>query len=260
MPRARDFVCQLNTQLEVLRSERAAYDDVWQKVARFESDRMTMFDGQVGNNVEQMLRRDERDLDNTCRQAISVFSSGMLSGVCPPSDIWFSLKVSDLSGGDDLKRYRPVALWLEKIEQIFRADFVQKNLYTQQVSSYKHIGLYGMQCMLVGESPDHKTYYRDIPVDEIYIANDYAGRVNMVYREMQVTLQQAVQLFGVDNLSPRLKEMASNKQTSPTEKVRIVHAVVEKAPGYENILGNNQLPYASYYFEPGEEHLISEGG
>lgn len=260
MSRAKDFVCQLNTQLAQLKTERAPFDDVWRKVARFESERMTFFDGQLGNNVDMMLRRDERDVDNTCRQAIGVFSSGMLSGVCPPSDQWFRLKVSDASGGDDLKKYRPVASWLENLEKVFMRDFTQKNFYTQQVSSYKHIGLYGMQCMLVGESPDGETYYRDVPVDEIYVANDFTGRVNMVFREMQVTLQQCCQLFGIKNLSPRLQNLASDKAHDPNERVIIVHAVIEKAPGYENILGNSPLKFASYYFEPGEEHLISEGG
>ena len=258
--RAKDFVQQLNTQLEQLRAERAPFDDVWRKVAVFESERMTLFDGQLGNEPAQAMRRDVRDVDNTCRQAITVFSSGMLSGVSPPSDQWFSLRIADSSGGDDLKKYRPVASWLEQVENIFLKDFAAKNFYTQQVSSYKHVGLYGMQAMLVGESQQLGTYYRDVPVDEIFIANDYAGRVNAVYREMRITLQQALTMFGKENLSPCLQRMAEDRHVNPQERITIVHAVMEKAPGYENIIGNNKLPYVSYYFEPGEDHLISEGG
>ncbi len=258
--RASDFVQQLNTQFGQLKSERAPFDEIWRKVAVFESERMTLFDGQLGNNPAQGMRRDVRDVDNTCRQAITVFSSGMLSGVSPPSDQWFTLRIADKSGGDDLKKYRPVANWLEQIENLFLKDFTAKNFYTQQVSSYKHIGLYGMQAMLVGESPQMGTYYRDVPVDEIYIANDYAGRVNVVYREMRITLQQALTMFGKENLSPCLQALAEDKNANPQEHVTIVHAVMEKAPGYENIIGDNKLPYASYYFEPGEDHLISEGG
>ncbi|MCR5563450.1 MAG: head-tail connector protein [Desulfovibrio sp.] len=254
-------VQNLNTSFGVLKSERAAFDDVWRKVAVFESERMTMFDGQLGDDVYRMMRRDLRDVDNTCRQAIAVFSSGMLSGVCPPSDQWFLLRIADKSGGDDLKKYRPVARWLESVEKVFAKDFTNKNFYTQQVSSYKHIALYGMQCMLVGEAPDGGgTYYRDIPVDEIYIANDYAGRVNCVFREMRLTLQQALEFFGKENLSPCVQRLVDSKDFNANEKITVIHAVIKKAPGYENVMGNNQLPYASYYFEPGEEHLISEGG
>ena len=261
MPDRKEFVQNLNTTFDVLKSERSAFDDVWRKVAVYESERMTMFDGQLGADVDRMMRRDLRDVDNTCRQAIAVFSSGMLSGVCPPSDQWFSLRIADKSGGDELKKYRPVARWLEEVERVFVKDFTNKNFYTQQVSSYKHIGLYGMQCMLVGEAPGGRgTYYRDIPVDEIYIANDYAGRVNLVFREMRLTLQQAIELFGKENLSACVQRVVDNKDFNPNEKVDVVHAVIQKAPGYENIMGNNKLPYASYYFEPGEEHLISEGG
>lgn len=261
MARAKDFVQQLNTQFGQFKAERAPFDDVWRKVAVFESERMTLFDGQLGRDPSQALRRDPRDLDNTCRQAITVFSSGMLSGVSPPSDQWFQLRIADKSGGADLEKYRPAAEWLEQVEKVFRKDFIKKNFYTQQVSSYKHIGLYGMQAMLVGESPKGQgTYYRDVPVDEIYVANDFAGRVNVVFREMNITLQHALQMFGKDNLSPLLQKQAEEKNANLQGLVTIIHAVIEKAPGYENIIGNNTLEYASYYFEPGEEHLISEGG
>ena len=259
--REREFVQHLNAMLGQLKAERSPFDDVWRKVARFESDMMNMFDGQLGNNPEIGLRRDPRDLDNTCRQAITVFSSGMLSGVSPASDQWFSLRVSDKSGGADLEKYRPVAQWLEQVEQVFARDFVNKNFYTQQVSSYKHIGLYGMQCMLVGEAPGTgDTYYRDVPVDEIYIAEDYAGSVNTVFREMLITLGQALQTFGKDNLSPALQRVVDQKDVDLSQKITVVHAVVPKAPGYEPLMGRNKLRYASYYFEPGEEHLIREGG
>lgn len=261
MARAKDFVQQLNAQFGQFKAERAPFDDVWRKVAVFESERMTLFDGQLGRDPSQAMRRDPRDLDNTCRQAITVFSSGMLSGVSPPSDQWFQLRIADNSGGADIEKYRPVAQWLEQVETVFRKDFIKKNFYTQQVSSYKHIGLYGMQAMLVGESPKGQgTYYRDVPVDEIYVANDFAGRVNVVFREMNITLQHALQMFGKDNLSPLLQKLAEEKNANLQDLVTIIHAVIEKSPGYENIIGNNTLEYASYYFEPGEEHLISEGG
>lgn len=261
--RAQDFVQRLNAHLGQLKAERTPFDEVWRKVAVFESERMTMFNGQLGNDPAQAMRRDSRDLDNTCRQAITVFSSGMLSGVSPASDQWFALRVADRSGGEDLQKFRPVAAWLEQVENVFRRDFIHKNFYTQQVSSYKHLGLYGMQCMLVGENPGIRgggTYYRDVPVDEVYIANDYAGRVNCVYREMLMTLQNVVEKFGKGNLSPELQQRLKQKNANMHELITIVHAVLQKAPGYENIIGNNQLEYASYYFEPGEEHLISEGG
>lgn len=259
--RARDFVQRLNTQFGEMKSQRAPYDAVWRKVAIFESDRMNLFSGSPSSTDAHLaLYRDPKDIDNTARQAIQVFSSGMLSGVTPPSDQWFTFKVSDQSGGDDLYKWKHVATWLEAVEKIFLNDFVAKNFYTQQVSSYKHIGMFGMQAMYVGFNPDIGTYYRDVPVDEIYVTNDYAGRVNTVFREMQVNVQQAIELFGVKNLSPTIQEMTRRNDFNPNTKMTIVHAVYKKSPGFENIISGNKLPYVSFYFEPGEEHLIEEGG
>ena len=261
MSRAKDFVTTLNQQFGEMQAQRSPYDQVWSKVAVFESDRMNMFAGSATQDNSYIgLYRDARDVDNTARQAIQVFSSGMLSGVTPPSDQWFKLKIADVSGGEDLYKWRPVATYLEAVERIFLADFVAKNFYTQQVSSYKHIGMYGIQCMFVGYTPDIGTYYRDVPVDEIYIANDYAGRVNMVFREMLISIQQAIEFFGLTNLSDTIKRMVRMPEFNPHSKIRVIHAVYKKSPGYENIIGANKLPYVSFYYEPDEEHLISEGG
>lgn len=259
--RAADFVEQLNLSLNSMIAQRSPYDTVWQKVAVFLSDRNNMFTGSpTANNSYMALYRDHRDIDNTARKAIQIFGSGMLSGVTPPSDQWFTLRVADTSGGQELRKWKPVASWLESVEKIFAQDFIAKNFYTQQVSSYKHIGLFGMQAMYVGFHPEVGTYYRDIPIDEIYITNDYAGRVNTVFRDMQISYQQAIELFGLENLSPTVQEQTRTKDFDVTKPMRVVHAVYKKSPGYENILGGNKLPYVSFYFEPEENHLIEEKG
>jgi hypothetical protein len=259
--RAKDVVEKLCLQFSQMKAEREPWAAVWRKIAVFESERGNMFHGTQAQDASYLaLYRNTKDIDNTARNAIQVFSSGMLSGVTPASDQWFRLRVSDASGGKDLQQYRPVAHYLEQLEQVFLKDFVTKNFYTQQVSSYKQIGMYGMQCMNVGFHEDLGTYYRDIPVDEIYVTNDFAGRVNCVFREMFLSIQQAVEMFGQENMSDGVKKMIRMKQFNPNERIRIIHAVYKKSPGFENVLGNNKLPYVSFYFEPAEEHLISEGG
>jgi len=260
--RASDFVQQLNSQFGVMEAQRAPYDAVWSKVAMYESEHMNMFTSQPNAHSDTFLalRRDPKDVDNTARQAISIFSSGMLSGVSPPSDQWFRLKVADVSGGEDKYKWRHIASYLEKLERIFMADFTAKNFYSQQVSSYKNIGLYGIQCMYIGYNSDIGTYYKDISPDEIYVANDYAGRVNCVFRRIQITMQQAIELFGRNNLSVTRQRQIDTPGFDPQSTMDIIHAVYKKSPGFENILSGNQLPFASFYFEPGEDHLISEEG
>ena len=259
--RAKEVVTRLNQQFAEMKTQRQPYESVWRKVAVFESERMNMFTGNPTTDDSYLaLFRNAKDIDNTARQAIQVFSSGMLSGVTPASDQWFRLRVSDISGGADLQKWRPVAKYIEALEKIFMNDFISKNFYTQQVSSYKQIGMYGLQAMNVGYNEEIGTYYRDIPVDEIYVLNDYAGRVNCVFREMSLTIQQAMEQLGKENLSNTVKKMINAKEFNPMDKIRIIHAVYKKSPGFENVLGNNKLPFVSFYFEPDEEHLISEGG
>ena len=262
----------LTARLSQLKSEREPFDSVWRKVALYESERLTSFapaDSQTARRAA-MLRRHSRDLDNTCRQAVTVFAAGMLSGVCPPAEQWFSLRVGEASGGDDLQHYPPVARWLGQVEQMLLRDFAQKNFYAQQVASFKNLALYGMQCMLVGEDRRLGTYYRSVPVDEIYITEDATGRVNQVFRQMRLTLAQAVQLFG-KRLSPRLRRLAGAKRANPQTPVEVVHAVMERGTALtrelEDAAGASvrdargaALPWLSFHFEPGEEHCLGAGG
>lgn len=258
---SRERVQNLGRMFQAMRSERAGFEDVWRQVARFLSPMPEMFaDSAARERDSAMMRRDSRDIDNTARRAVQVFAAGMLSGVSPPSDQWFQLAVADKDGGMELSRRPAVARWLEDLEALFRRDFHQKNFYAQQDSSYRSLGLFGMQCMLVGEHDGRGAYYRDTPIDEIYVAEDYTGRVNAVFREMRVTLQQALELFGKERLSRTTRRMAEQKSVDLAQRVEVVHAVLPKAEGYENLMGGNKLPYASYYFQPDEEHLISEGG
>lgn len=258
---SKERVRKLIEMFQRMKGERSGFEDVWRQVARFLSPSPEMFSGDAGRERDSnMMRRHMRDIDNTARRAVQIFAAGMLSGVSPPADQWFQLAVADKDGGRELSKYPPVARWLEKVEDIFRRDFHQKNFYAQQDGSYRSLGLFGMQCMLVGEHDDIGAYYRDTPIDEVYISEDYTGRVNCVFREMLLTVQQALELFGKDKLSPTLQRIAEGKNPDIAQRVSIVHAVIPKAPGYENIMGGNKLPYASYYFEPGEEHLIQESG
>lgn len=244
-----------------MQGERAAFEDVWRQVARYLSPTPEIFSGSENRETDSnMMRRDQRDIDNTARRAVQIFAAGMLSGVSPPSDQWFQLAVADKHGGRELSRRPAVARWLENVEGIFRRDFHQKNFYAQQDSSYRSLGLFGMQCMLVGEHDERGAYYRDTPVDEIYIAEDYTGKVNCVLRDMRLPLRQAMERFGKERLSPCLRKMAEAKNADLSRRVQVVHAVLPKSAGYENLMGNNKLPFASYYFEPGEGHLISESG
>ena len=258
----------LTARLSQLKSERQPFDDVWRKVALYESERLTSFSGE-GRAARRaaMLRRHGRDLDNTCRQAVTVFAAGMLSGVCPPHEQWFSLRVSEATGGEDLRHFAPVARWLEQVEQMLLRDFAQKNFYAQQVASFKNIGLFGMQCMLVGEDPRLGTWYRSVPVDEIFITEDATGRVNQVFRQMRLTLAQATQLFG-GRLSPRLARMVHSRRANPQTPVDVVHAVMERGTAltreFESAVSPSghgaALPWLSFYFEPQEEHVIGAGG
>jgi hypothetical protein len=252
-------VQDLLSLFSAMKTQRAVYDEVWRHVSMYEAEEQWRFAGSA-NSGEMSLLRDPRVLDSTALHALTVFSSGMLSGVSPPSSQWFRISVSDRSGGEEMKKHPSVAAWIEAVERIFLKDFTQKNFYTQQVNSYRHIGLYGMQAMFVGEDSKIGTFYRDIHPDEIYVAENTSGSVDTVFREMSIPLRQVVELFGKKNLSKGLQATIDRKNADMTDKITIVHGVLPKTKGYENILGANRLPFASYYMEPGEEHLISEKG
>ncbi|NJB68524.1 hypothetical protein GGQ74_002197 [Desulfobaculum xiamenense] len=232
-----------------VRRVRQPFEAMWDDVALY------MGQGDVGFAEARSgdVRRPDV-LDATARRAADIFAAGMLSGACSPSQRWFALALDDA----DLADRPAVRAWLQDVEDIFYAVLAEGGFYREQALAYHQSGLFGWQCLYVDESPTGGVRFRALPLSEVFIAENAQGEVDTVFRRFRMRATDAARRWGADALSEAMRRaLADTKRQN--EEFTLLHAVFPRPQGSARMPGNC-LPFASYYVELGDAHLVSEGG
>ncbi|WP_461210085.1 portal protein [Desulfocurvus sp. DL9XJH121] len=211
-----------------LASARDAFDSIWEEVAEYMGPAYAGFKARPGHP-----RRPRPDLvDSTARRAAGIFAAGMLSGVSSPSQRWFRLTTAD-RGLEDRPRVRA---WLQALEEIYCRALSRCGFYPQQTLGYHQAGLFGWQCMYVDEDPglpDAGLRFRALPLHEVYVAENFQGEVDTVFRSFRLTARQAAQKWGFLRLPEALRRVLERGREEDRE-FAFLHAVFprrDKAPG-----------------------------
>ncbi len=97
-------------------------------------------------------------------------------------------------------------------------------------------------------------------VKTMHIAENKWGEVDTIYNETQMTISQAVEEFGVENLSKKSRELYA-KDKGDLEKIRVLHVIEPRLNRNINKLGNKDMPIASINIElGGADKILRESG
>ncbi len=259
MASSNELAEELMQQYDSLLSERKKLETEWEEISNYMLPRPLKFSTSTDFSAEDM--RPPNDIvASIARSAVSVFSAGMLSGVSSPSSQWFRVVAQRIDQNDLVNEEPVVSGWCEYMTSVFARMLQDQNYYGQQVSGYEFLGTIGHSCLFVGYDEMRKIpVFRDISPDTMCFAEGNSGLVNVVFRDIFMSGAQLLQRFGEQNLS---SDMTGEVKTSAgkAKKFRVVHAVIEKDAGYENIMGSNKLPFAGYFYDPESGHMLEEGG
>lgn len=100
--------------------------------------------------------------------------------------------------------------------------------------------------------------YKAWGLKNIAIAEGPNGKVNTVYFEMEYTVEQVIELYGAEKLSPKVQELYANKKYD--DKVLILIAIEPRYGRNPNGRGNMDMPVSSCHLEVQTKHLIRESG
>ena len=243
-----------------LKSKRQPFEAFWKEISEYMLPYPLKFE-KGGDVTPQDIRPPNEIIESTAREALAIFSAGMLSGVSNPSSNWFKFQVATTGPEDNINEQPEVATWLFYIEDLIRSIMMSRNYYGQQVAEYDYLGTIGHGTMLIDANLKDKQFiFRNIPPDSVCIAEDSSGFANVIFRAIQMTGAQMIERFGEENLSKDLRNQIGGSNSAKTQMYGVVHAVIKKDAGYKNLMGKNQLTYAGYYFEDQTNHLIEEGG
>lgn len=200
--------------------------------------------------------------DSTAELASRNLASVVLTSTTPPDTKWIHFENEDQEGIED----NTEALeYIDEVEYTTTNALNQSNFYMKKYEFEKSRIDYGVGVMFVEEGRGNMDLnFRTIPVSDVYLAEDYQGYVDTVYRSIKMTLRALAQEFTLEELSDQAQ---SKYETNPYEEVEIIHAVYPRIDDEREMdnEGNfkrdkNNMPFVDVWIEKESQHLIEEGG
>jgi hypothetical protein len=239
-----------------LASERAPWDTQWQELAEYCLPRKAEI---AAKRSSPDSSRHDILFDSTAMQAASTLANGQLAYITPADSRWFVYEPPRGVTSDRAKQ------WYAKCSEVTQLLLATSNLYTEIHELYYDDSVFGTYCMLVESGLSHPLIFHKFDIGTYSLAEDDEGLINTVFREMELTVLQAADKFGEDNLAPAMKKRLAEIRSSGkggTVKHRFIHALYkredkDREQGKED--GPNK-PWASVYVDQQNKHVCRNSG
>jgi hypothetical protein len=223
-------------------NERSSWIEQWREISEYQQPRLGRF--LVGDR-NKGGKRHNAIYDNAALQASRTLAAGMMSGMTSPARPWFRLSLAD----KDLLEYAPVKVWLHEAASVMRQIFNRSNTYRALHQGYEELGLFGTWATLLLEDANTVIHHYPLTVGEYALGTDSKGAVNALAREYQMTVGQMVQEFGVNKVSPTVKNLYDRHAVD--QWVTVNHVIEPRKERDPSKRDAQNMPWKSVYFEDG---------
>jgi len=204
-------------RLELMRQERSTWRDHWRDIADHLLPRRARFD--PSDRWRSGSKKNQKIVNNTGTRALRILASGMMAGITSPARPWFRLRTSN----PRLNRNRRVKQWLAEVERIMLEVFARSNVYNALANTYLDIGSYGTASMYLESHPRDVMRAHVMPIGSYFLGQDHHYRINSVYRETTLTVEQAVRRFGYENVTQHVRTLHDQHQLDTW--IEYIHAI-----------------------------------
>lgn len=214
-----DLAKKYISRLEQLQGDRHNFENMWQLLSDYfepHSENITS-SGTQANNSKRI-----KVFDSTGALAAAYLTAEIHSGMTNPAIDWLALKATS-----NMKDDENLAELFYQFEQSLLNTFNSSNS-SFQLQNHQFISscvVYGTGCMYVDDALDKGVKFTCIPINEIFIAEDQYGAIDVVMRKYTQSLRQLVQAHGEDKLPNTLKQQY---QKNPNTKVQVLHVAIPK--------------------------------
>ncbi len=255
---------EIDQRYKELKRERQSWKKDWRDLSRHFLPRKCRFLEDGDRTNEGGLQRGS--LDSTGLYALRDLAAGLHGGMTSPARPWFKLSLQDST----LDNAKDARLWLDEVERRMRDVLHRSNFYNAIHQQYEELAAFGTSFMFEMEDDSTGVRFHTLTVGEFVIDANEHGRVDTVFRDMDMTLRQLVRKFGLEDLPENLR-ILWEKQTNWNERYQVVHAVFPRDDREPGKLDGKNKPWASVYYLAGHggkhsggsaeyPYLISEGG
>lgn len=247
---------QILKRFERMKLEHQLWEPLWQDIADFIHPRRSVFTVKRSQGSKQT----ERLFDSTALDAHDRLASTLNGTLTSRATEWFSLTMRD----DDLNEIAEVRIWLEECgKRTFRA-LNQSNFAQEVHETYLDETALGTSGLFVDErNPEKRLFsglvFRSLPLNNLYIDEDFEGRVNTVYRSFQLTAAAALDEFKRENLGEKVIKALDDGKSDAL--FTFLHCIYPRNQ-YEPVLGtpSTNLPWACVYVCVEDKKAVKETG
>ena len=245
---------QITARLEMLKAKRSTWEPLWKRIRDYVAPDCGRFDS---DKRDHGYNRYSKIIDATAVDALDTLAAGMQSGISSPARQWFKLTTNDprLDESYETKQF------LEETQRAMQMLFARSDVYRALHSTYFEMGAFGVGATLMthGDKPGTIDCI-PLTIGEYWLAEDYRGRVDTLYRTFKMTAIQMVHQWGEDAVSDAVKQ--AYKEGRYYDEFDVIHAIEPREHYDPNKSDSLNMPWASVYFEPGnaQKRILSESG
>lgn len=239
-------------ELDLFRRKAAAIEDWRQRRLPFMHEvddylipNRAVFDG----NNSAGFRTDENIITSTARLSFRTLVANLMSGNIPRSSKWFNLVTNSRDQNNNpLMENDEAKAWLSGETDAQYNTYSNSNFYAIMPFHFLDAAAFFCGLTLVELSFNKTNVYTDCPPGTYTLGYNADGAVNQVARDVQFTLEQLVEKFGLESISEPLQ----NQYRDPANRQRIVNVVHYVGPNnhYDHVsFLSDEKAWASVWWE-----------
>uniref|UniRef100_UPI0035B161F7 portal protein n=1 Tax=Rhizorhabdus sp. TaxID=1968843 RepID=UPI0035B161F7 len=152
-------------------------------------------------------QRGAGNLDGTAPEGLDRYEAAMGGLLVPRNQRWHGLVTTD----GELNKLDATKRWCEHaVDRLFAMRYnPDAGFETQFYEDIRSAGLYGTAPLWVDEIVGKQLFYKALHLSEVWIDEDFRGRVDVTHRKFERTARQCAQEFP-NGLSPKMREALAN--------------------------------------------------
>lgn len=245
------------TRHQDLLSERSVWDSHWQEIADYCMPRKA----EISSRKEYPdTSRNDILFDSTAIYANAILANGQLSYMSPADSRWFVYEPpAHMVKSDEAKQ------WFQRCSEIVQRNLANSNFYSEVHELYFDDSAFGTYAMFCEPGRNGAVTFTTFPCGSFCIAENDEGLVDTLFREIRLTVVQAADKFGPENLSEKLRKQLEEYLRSGkggTAQHTFIHAIYprhHKDRDPKKLDGENK-PIASVYVEKDSKHVCRVSG
>lgn len=196
--------------------------------------------------------------DSAGSDSVNLFASALMSGLTPSNSRWFQFGTAGLSN-DTMSGV--AKQWLQNASEVMFSAIHSSNYDAVALEFLKDVAIAGMSGLYVDMDEDGNLVFEQWSLDNLFVLESKRnGGIDTVYRRLQLTPQQAVNLFGKDAPDTTQEQVKTGKRLSDLDEyIHCIHPVAGKAVTAEAKLAKN-MPFRSVYVHSKTGKIVREGG